>query len=179
VAAIKKHTSLPVWAKLTPNVSNISEIACAAEAAGADALVVANALLAMAVDTQNFRPKLGNVMGGITGPSIKPIILRMAYQCAKSVDIPIIGSGGAATVADVAEYMLVGCSAVQVGTASFIHPTAMTDIIGGLTTYLEARGLNSVTDLIGAMIEPGNEDVGVKDLPSIRSVGGVDEGAKV
>lgn len=176
---IKKRTDLPVWAKLTPNVGNIGEIAQAAEDAGADALVVANALLAMAIDTETFRPKLGNVMGGITGPVVKPIILRMAYQCAKAVDIPVIGCGGVATVADVAEYMLAGCTAVQVGTASFVHPTAMINIIDGLADYLEGQGLNSVTDLIGAMVEPGNNAEGVVEAPSIRTVGGGNEGGGV
>ncbi|MBT7266654.1 MAG: dihydroorotate dehydrogenase [Rhodospirillaceae bacterium] len=175
VKAIKQRTDLPIWAKLTPNVGNIGEIAQAAESAGAEALVVANALLAMAVDTETFRPKLGNVMGGITGPVVKPIIVRMAYQCAKAVDIPVIGCGGITTVSDVAEYMLVGCTAVQVGTASFVHPTAMTDIIDGLVPYLEAQGLSSVTDLIGAMIEPENDAAGMENAPSIRSVGGMHE----
>jgi len=151
---MKARTHLPVWAKLSPNVSDISVLARAAEAGGADALVVANALLAMAIDTETFRPKLGNVMGGITGSVVKPIILRMAYQCTQTTTLPIIGCGGIASVADVAEYMLAGCTAVQVGTASFVHPTTMVDIIEGLPAYLATQGLERVTDLIGAMIEP-------------------------
>ncbi len=172
IEEIKQRTDLPIWAKLTPNVGSITEIAQAAEEAGADALVVANALLAMSIDTKSFRPKLGNVLGGITGPVVKPIILRMAYQCANAVDIPVIGCGGIATVSDAVEYMLAGCTAVQVGTASFVHPTAMIDIIDGLEDYLESQSLNSVSDLIGAMIDPDTDVAGGEHTPQIQYAGG-------
>ena len=151
VARIRAATSLPVWAKLTPNVGDITEIARAAEAAGADALVVANALLGMAIDVQTFRPKLGNVMGGVTGPAVKPVILRMVYQCARAVKVPIVGCGGIANVEDAVEYMLAGATAVQVGTASFVQPTAMIDIIDALPAFLQRNGLTRVADLTGAV----------------------------
>lgn len=151
VRALKAATALPIWAKLTPNVGDITVIARAAEAAGADALVVANALLGMAIDVHTFRPKLGNVMGGVTGPAVKPVILRMVYQCARAVSVPLIGCGGIATVEDAVEYMLAGATAVQVGTASFVHPTAMIDIIGAMPGFLRSRGLSRAADLTGAV----------------------------
>ncbi len=151
VARIRAATTLPVWAKLTPNVGDITEIARAAEAAGADALVVANALLGMAIDVQTFRPRLGNVMGGLTGPAVKPIILRMVYQCARAVSVPIVGCGGIANVDDAVEYLLAGATAVQVGTANFVRPAAMVDIIDALPAFLRRHGLSRVADLTGAV----------------------------
>jgi dihydroorotate dehydrogenase (NAD+) catalytic subunit len=128
-------------------------VARAAEEGGADALVVANTILAMAIDIRTRRPKLGNLMGGLSGPSLKPIALRMAYQCARATRIPVIGCGGISTVEDVLEYLIAGASAVQVGTATFINPTAMLGIIDGLAAYLEAEGLSSVRELIGTVID--------------------------
>ncbi|TAK47282.1 MAG: dihydroorotate dehydrogenase [Xanthobacteraceae bacterium] len=148
---IKESTDRPVWAKLTPNVGDITEIAVAAHEGGADALVVANALLGMAIDVTTFRPKLGNVMGGVTGAAMKPVILRMVYQCAQAVPLPIIGCGGISSINDAVEYMLAGATAVQVGTANFIHPTTMIDIIDALPEFLRRHGLTRVTDLIGTM----------------------------
>ncbi len=148
---IKTATALPVWAKLTPIVGDITVIARAAEAGGADALVVANALLAMAIDVETFRPRLGNVMGGLTGAAVKPVILRMVYQCARAVALPVIGCGGIATVEDVVEYMLAGATAVQVGTANFIHPTTTIDIIEALPALLERHGLVAAARLTGAV----------------------------
>src|SRR4029077_1093247 len=109
----------------TPNVGDIAALAQAAAAGGADALVVANAMLAMAIDVQTRRPRLGRVMGGLTGPATKPVILRMVYQCAQAVRIPIIGCGGVSTALDAVEYMLAGATAVQVGTASFLSAGTM------------------------------------------------------
>ena len=106
VAAIRRRTSLPLWVKLSPNVTDIAEIARAVEAAGADALVVANTFLAMAVDIESQRPKLGSITGGLSGPAIRPIVVRMTWQCARAVDIPVIGCGGIATAEDAIEYML-------------------------------------------------------------------------
>jgi dihydroorotate dehydrogenase (NAD+) catalytic subunit len=151
VKALRAATSLPLWVKLTPNTGDVAEVARAAEAAGADALVVANTILGMSIDLQTFKPRLGNVMGGLSGPAVKPIILRMAYQCARAVRIPIIASGGIASAADAAEYMLAGCTAVQVGTATFINSHTMTDVIDGLDRFCRARGIHRVTDLIGAL----------------------------
>jgi dihydroorotate dehydrogenase (NAD+) catalytic subunit len=151
VRQMKSATSLPVWAKLTPNVGDITEIARAAEAGGADALVVANALLGMAIDAETFRPRLGNLMGGLTGAAVKPVILRMVYQCARAVTLPVIGCGGIFSVEDAVEYMLAGATAVQVGTANFIHPTTMIDIIEALPKFLARHGLVAADRLTGAM----------------------------
>jgi len=162
IRRMKDSTDLPIWAKLTPNVGDIAEVARAAEAGGADALVVANALLGMAIDATTFRPKLGNLMGGLTGPATKPVILRMTYQCARAVTIPIVGCGGIATVADAVEYMLAGATAVQVGTANFIHPDSMIRIIEGLPEFCRQQGLSRVADLTGAL-KLGNADRPARD----------------
>ena len=153
VRAMKAATHLPVWAKLTPNVTDITVLARAAENGGADALVVANAMLAMAIDTDTFLPRVANVTGGITGPATKPIILRMAHQCANAVKIPIIGCGGISTARDAVEYMLAGASAVQVGTASFLAPEAMPDMVRDLEEFCATRGISRVVDLVGAMAQ--------------------------
>jgi dihydroorotate dehydrogenase (NAD+) catalytic subunit len=150
---LRRATSLPLWAKLTPNTGETPDVARAAEEGGADALVVANTVLAMAIDIRSRRPKLGNLMGGLSGPSLKPIALRMAYQCARATRIPVIGCGGISTVEDVLEYLIAGASAVQVGTATFVNPTAMPGIIDGLSAYVEAEGLSSVRELIGTVID--------------------------
>lgn len=150
---LRAATHLPLWAKLTPNTGETPEVARAAQEGGADALVVANTLLAMAIDIRTRRPKLGNLMGGLSGPSLKPIALRMAYQCAKSTTIPVIGCGGISTAEDVIEFLIAGATAVQVGTATFINPTAMVTVISELERYLEREKLSSVRDLIGTLID--------------------------
>lgn len=152
LAAMRARTRLPLWAKLTPNTGDIAAIACAAEEGGADALVVANTILGMAIDVKTRRPKLGNVMGGLSGPAVKPIILRMVYQCARAVRIPIVGCGGIATGEDAIEYLLAGAAAVQVGTATFLHPGAMIGVIEGLERYCEAHGVARVADLTGKVL---------------------------
>jgi dihydroorotate dehydrogenase (NAD+) catalytic subunit len=149
--AMKQATRLPIWAKLTPNAGDIAATARAAERGGADALTVANALLAMAIDPDTFLPRVANIMGGITGPATKPIILRMAYQCAKAVGIPIIGCGGISTARDVVEYMLAGATAVQIGTASILSASSMIRVIDELVEFCDQRGITRVTELIGAM----------------------------
>ena len=151
VRRLRAATPLPLWVKLTPNVGEIADIARAAEAAGADALVVANTILAMAIDVETFLPRVGNVMGGLSGPAIKPIIMRQVFQCARAVRIPIVGCGGIMTAADAVEYLLAGATAVQVGTASFIHPGAMTTIIDHLEAYMVRRNIETVASLIGAV----------------------------
>ncbi|MFK5978232.1 MAG: dihydroorotate dehydrogenase [Rhizobiaceae bacterium] len=148
---LRDATDLPLWAKLTPNTGETIEVAKAAEAAGADALVVSNTLLAMAIDIKTRKPKLGNLMGGLSGPAFKPIALRMAFQCAKSVDIPVIGCGGIASIEDVIEYLIAGASAVQVGTATFIEPKVMARLIDELPTYLKSQDLSSISELIGSV----------------------------
>ena len=125
IEKLRQVTNLPLWAKLTPNTGEIALVAQAAEAGGADALVVANTILGMSIDVETFRPTLGNIMGGLSGPAVKPIFLRMVYQCRKAVDLPIVGCGGISTAVDAVEYLLAGACAVQVGTATFIHPEAM------------------------------------------------------
>ena len=157
---LRRATHLPLWAKLTPNTGETSEVARAAEEGGADALVVANTLLAMAIDIRTRRPKLGNLMGGLSGPSLKPIALRMAYQCARATNIPVIGCGGISTAEDVLEYLIAGASAVQVGTATFINPTAMVTIIADLERLLQREGIASVREIVGTVID-GEQAEGV------------------
>ncbi|MFX3680800.1 dihydroorotate dehydrogenase [Oceaniradius stylonematis] len=158
VRRLRKATHLPLWAKLTPNTGETPDVARAAQDGGADALVVANTILSMAIDIRTRRPRLGNLMGGLSGPSLKPIALRMAYQCARATSIPVIGCGGISTMEDVVEYLIAGANAVQVGTASFINPTAMVTIIEDLRSYLQAEGLSSVRDLIGSVIDDEQDD---------------------
>jgi dihydroorotate dehydrogenase (NAD+) catalytic subunit len=149
---LRGATSLPLWVKLTPNTGDMPDVARAAEAAGADAVVVANTILSMAIDLKTFTPCLGNIMGGLSGPAIKPIVLRHVFQCAKAVRIPIIGCGGIATAEDAVEYMLAGASAVQVGTATFVQPTAMTTIIDRLEAFCLHRDIARVAELTGGVI---------------------------
>jgi dihydroorotate dehydrogenase (NAD+) catalytic subunit len=149
---LRSATDLPLWVKLTPNTGVMPDVARAAERAGADALVVANTILAMAVDLRTFRPSLGNIMGGLSGPATKPIFLRLVYQCARAVSIPVIGCGGISTAEDAAEFMLAGASAVQVGTATFIRPDAMLDVVEGLRQFCLHRDIARVSDLTGALV---------------------------
>lgn len=158
VRQLRAATPLPLWVKLTPNTGDLPEVAQAAEAAGADALVVANTILAMAIDLQTFKPCLGNVMGGLSGPAVKPIVLRQVYQCARTVRIPVIGCGGISTTEDAVEYLLAGATAVQVGTATFVQPAAMTTIIDGLAKFCERRELDRISDLIGAVINEETDE---------------------
>jgi len=151
LAGIRAATEKPVWAKLSPNAGDIVAIAEAAEKAGADALVVSNTILGLKIEIDTFRPAIGNKFGGISGPGIKPIIVRMVYQCAKAVSIPIIGCGGICKVEDVVEYMLAGASAVAVGYATFRNPTAMIALIDGLGAWCDERGIARVADLTGAI----------------------------
>ncbi|WP_315838449.1 dihydroorotate dehydrogenase [Bradyrhizobium prioriisuperbiae] len=152
IRQLRAATPLPLWAKLSPNAGDVAEIARAAEAAGADAVVVANTILAMAIDIETFKPCLGNIMGGLSGPAVKPIVLRQVYQCSRAVRIPVIGCGGVSSAEDAVEYMLAGATAVQVGTASFVQPAAITTIIDGLSRFCERRGIDRVADLTGAAL---------------------------
>ena len=141
----------PIIAKLTPNVTDIATIAKAAEAGGADAISVINTCLGMAVDWRRRRPLLGNVMGGLSGPAIKPIALRAVYQVAQAVKIPVVGIGGIATIDDVMEFLVSGATAVQIGTANFYHPTASTEIIDALPGALAQLGAHSVAEVVGTL----------------------------
>ena len=165
---LRAATDLPLWIKLTPNTGDIAEVAKAAEAAGADAVVVANTILAMAIDLKTFKPCLGNIMGGLSGPAIKPIVLRLVFQSAKAVKIPVIGCGGIATAEDAVEYMLAGASAVQVGTATFVQPAAMTTIVDGLKAFCIHRQIPRVSDLVGGVVieEADEPDVAWLDTAS-------------
>jgi dihydroorotate dehydrogenase (NAD+) catalytic subunit len=155
---LRAATPLPLWVKLTPNTGEMPEIARAAEAAGADAITIANTILSMAIDLKTFKPSLGNIMGGLSGPAIKPIILRHVFQCAKTVRIPIIACGGISSADDAVEYMLAGASAVQVGTATFLQPAAMTTIIEGIEAFCVHREIPRVAELTGGvLIEEADE----------------------
>jgi dihydroorotate dehydrogenase (NAD+) catalytic subunit len=149
---LRAATKLPFWVKLTPNTGNVPDVARAAEASGADAVVVANTILSMAIDLKTFKPCLGNIMGGLSGPAIKPIVLRHVFQCARAVKIAVIGCGGISTAEDAAEYMLAGAAAVQIGTATFLQPAAMTTIIDGLSAFCLHRDIARVSDLIGGVV---------------------------
>jgi dihydroorotate dehydrogenase (NAD+) catalytic subunit len=149
IKTVKEATDKPIIAKLSPNVTSIQEIALACEAAGADILNVANTLLGMAIDVHTRKPKIGNVMGGVSGPAVKPIIVRMIYQVHQVSKLPIIGCGGVMTGEDAIEMMLAGASAVQVGTASFIQPTAMIDILQGIKEYMMIHRITDIKELIG------------------------------
>lgn len=155
VKELKTATALPLWIKLTPNAGNIAEVARAAESAGADVLVVANTLLAMAIDIKTRQFRLGNVMGGLSGPALKSIVIRQVYQCARAVRIPIIGCGGISSADDAIEYLMAGATAVQVGTATFVSPTTMPRLIEDLERYCSDQGIQKISSLIGAVAGKG------------------------
>ncbi|WP_042354176.1 dihydroorotate dehydrogenase [Bacillus rubiinfantis] len=149
VKAVRGVTDKPLITKLSPNVTSIGTIAQAADKGGSDALTVANTFIAMAIDVHSRKPKIGNGMGGISGPAIKPLIVRMIYQVHQVTGLPIIGCGGVMTGEDAIEMMLAGATAVQVGTASFIQPTAMLTILAEIEEYMEQYGIDTITDIIG------------------------------
>lgn len=151
VAACRKATSKPLLVKLSPNVTDIVCMAKACEDAGADALSLINTLTGMAIDLKKRKPLLANITGGFSGPAIKPIALRMVWQVAKAVKLPIIGIGGIMSAEDALEFILAGATAVQVGTASFINPSAAEDIAVGIENWLKENGVKSIKDLIGAL----------------------------
>ncbi len=153
-AAVKEESSVPVVVKLSPNVSDITVIAKAVEDAGADAVSLINTLIGMAIDHKSKKPCIANVIGGLSGPAIKPVALRMVYQVAQAVSVPVIGIGGIETYEDVLEFMLAGATAVQIGTANFINPRASEDAVEGLTRYVNDEKLNSIRDIIGGLIIP-------------------------
>lgn len=149
-AAVRRATTLPLIVKLSPNVTDIAEIARAVEAAGADGLSVVNTLLGMSIDIRRRRPHLGNVFGGLSGPAIKPIALRMVWQVAGAVKVPVIGIGGIMTGEDAVEFLMAGASAVQVGTACFVNPRAPLTIAEELARFMADHGYRRVADLVGA-----------------------------
>ena len=149
-AAVRRETTLPVIVKLAPNVSDIVSVAQAVADAGADALTLANTLPAMAIDVRSRRPVLGWTFGGLSGPSLKPIALRLVYQTAAAVDVPLIGCGGIMTGLDAIEYIMAGATAVQVGTATFVNPRATLDVLEGMERFMEEEGVDDLRQLIGA-----------------------------
>ena len=150
VSSVRKAISMPLFVKLTPNVSDITVIAKAAQNGGADAVCLINTVLGMAIDWKNRRPRLGNRMGGLSGPAIKPIALRMVYQAAHAVTIPVIGIGGIETIDDAMEFLVAGATAIEVGTANFYRPTATMEIVDALPAALDVLGANSVKEIIGS-----------------------------
>jgi dihydroorotate dehydrogenase (NAD+) catalytic subunit len=153
VAGVRGVCSLPVLAKLTPNVTDITEIARAAAAGGADGLSLVNTCLGMAVDWRRRRPVLGNILGGLSGPAIKPIALRIVYQVAQAAKIPLMGIGGIATIDDVMEFLVAGATAVQIGTANFYNPTVSIQILDALPAALAELGAASVAEVVGTLVD--------------------------
>jgi dihydroorotate dehydrogenase (NAD+) catalytic subunit len=151
VSAVRKVTRLPVIPKLTPNVTDVAAFARAAEQAGADAVSLVNTFLAMAIDVETRRPKLSNIVGGLSGPAIRPIAVRMVYECRRAVKLPIIGMGGIATADDVLEFLIAGASAVQVGTANFVDPFIWTRLLDGLRDYMIRHGIERLGELTGTL----------------------------
>ena len=148
--AVKAATSLPILVKLTPNTSDIAEIAMAVAEAGADAISLINTLKGIAIDITKRRPLLGSISGGLSGPAIKPVALYMVYEVAGAVAVPVIGCGGITTASDAIEFIMAGASAIQVGTASFTNPRALLDVLEGIEKFLEKEGVKDITELIGA-----------------------------
>lgn len=153
--AVKEAATLPVIVKLSPNVTDIVAMARAVEAGGADAISLINTLIGMAIDAHSRRPKLANIIGGLSGPAIKPIALRMVWQVAAAVTIPVIGIGGISSAEDAIEFLLAGATAIQIGTANFYRPNATGDILSGIEAYLNRYNEPSVRALIGGLrLEP-------------------------
>jgi dihydroorotate dehydrogenase (NAD+) catalytic subunit len=151
VKLAKQASRLPIIAKLSPNVTDIVEIAKAAEQGGADGISLINTILAMAVDIETQRPKLANIFGGLSGPAIKPIALRMVYQVASAVKIPVIGMGGIMTGADALEFLIAGAKAVEVGTANFVDPASTLRIVREIEDFCETKGHDNIAELIGTL----------------------------
>ena len=150
-SAVRKATALPIIPKLTPNVTDVASFAKAAEDAGADAVSLVNTFLAMAIDVETRRPRLSNVLGGLSGPAIRPIAVRMVWECFQIVRIPIIGMGGIMDARDALEFMIAGASAVQVGTANFTDPFVWGKIHDGLTAYMTRHRIERLADLVGTL----------------------------
>jgi len=151
VSAVRKVTSLPVIPKLTPNVTDVASFARASEDAGADAVSLVNTFLAMAIDVDTRRPKLSNIVGGLSGPAIRPIAVRMVYECRRAVKIPVVGMGGIASARDALEFIIAGATAVQVGTANFVDPFIWSKLLAGLRDYMDRHDVARVSDLVGTV----------------------------
>jgi dihydroorotate dehydrogenase (NAD+) catalytic subunit len=153
VEAVRKVAKRPLWVKLSPNVTDIATIARSVEGAGADVLTVANTYSAMSVDAETRKSRLGNLTGGLSGPAIKPITLRLVYETCQAVKIPVIGLGGIETAEDVAEYIVVGAAAVQVGTASFVDPRATEKLVEGFESWCSVNNICNLSELRGILSE--------------------------
>lgn len=151
VKAVRKITGKTIIAKLSPNVTDIVKIAKAAESAGSDAVSLVNTFLGMAIDMETRKPKLGNITGGLSGPCIKPIALRMVYDVSRNIDIPVVGIGGIMNAGDAVEFMIAGASAIQVGTANFIEPGVCGKIIKGIEEYLRKHKIENIEELTGTL----------------------------
>jgi dihydroorotate dehydrogenase (NAD+) catalytic subunit len=151
VRAVRKHTRKLLMVKLSPNVTDIVEIALRAEGEGADALSLINTITGMVIDIETRRPKLANITGGLSGPAIRPVALRMVWQVCQKVNVPVVGVGGIMTAEDAIEFFIAGATAVQVGTANFVNPRASMDILEGIERYLRDEGIRRLTDLIGTL----------------------------
>jgi dihydroorotate dehydrogenase (NAD+) catalytic subunit len=154
VSAVRQVTRLPIIPKLTPNVTDVASFACASEEAGADAVSLVNTFLAMVIDVETRQPKISNVLGGLSGPAIRPIAVRMVYECHETVKIPILGMGGIADARDALEFMIAGASAVQVGTANFVDPLIWTKLLDGLSDYMKRHQIARIRDLVGSLDTP-------------------------
>ena len=148
---MRKVTRLPIIPKLTPNVTDVASFARAAEDAGADGVSLVNTFLAMVIDVETRRPKISNIVGGLSGPAIRPIAVRMVYECRQTVKIPILGMGGIADTRDALEFMIAGADAVQVGTANFVDPLIWPKLLDGLADYLQRHNIARIADLVGTI----------------------------
>jgi len=148
--AVRRNTSLPMMVKLSPNVNDIVTIARAVEAEGTDAISLINTLVAMQIDLERKRPRIANITAGLSGPAVRPVAVRMVYQIAQAVSVPIVGIGGIAETDHALEFLMAGATAIQVGTANFVNPRASTEIIEGLDSYASSHGLEHICDVVGA-----------------------------
>ncbi|MEF9426725.1 MAG: dihydroorotate dehydrogenase [Candidatus Mariimomonas ferrooxydans] len=151
IGQVKKKTSLPIITKLSPNVANIKEFAEIAEGAGSDIISLINTITGMSIDVRTRRPRLANITGGLSGPAVKPVAVRMVWECHKAVLIPIIGMGGIISAEDALEFILAGASAVAVGTANFVNPKATQDIIDGIRSFMIEEGINNISGITGGL----------------------------
>jgi dihydroorotate dehydrogenase (NAD+) catalytic subunit len=163
VSAVRKATRLPIIPKLTPNVTDVASFARAAEEAGADAVSLVNTFLAMVIDVETRRPKISNIVGGLSGPAIRPIAVRMVYECRQTVKIPVIGMGGIADARDALEFMIAGANAVQIGTANFVDPFIWSKLLAGIHDYMQRHTVERLADLVGSL------DTRAKDTEWISS----------
>jgi dihydroorotate dehydrogenase (NAD+) catalytic subunit len=151
VAGVRKRTRLPLMVKLSPNVTDVAEIARAVEGAGADMISLVNTLTGMAIDVRTRRSRIANLTGGLSGPAIRPVALRMVWQAARAVTVPVVGLGGILAASDALEFLIAGASAIQVGTANFVNPRAPLEIIDGIAAYMAEHGFGRLDELVGSL----------------------------